>query len=127
MKPGRKKEILTDKEAEIMRMLWSHGPMFVREMVENYPDPRPHFNTVATTVRNLEAKGYVSHEVLGPSHRFFAVASKSDFRDRSLSEVIRNYFDNSYRNVVSALVDEQKISVDELKEIISLIENKKKK
>ena len=124
MKAGRKRQVLTEKESIIMNMLWKHGAMFVREMVELYPEPRPHFNTVATTVRILEEKGYVAHEVLGVSHRFYAVADKNDFRDRSLAEVIHNYFDNSYKSVVSALAEEEKISVEELREIIELIESK---
>lgn len=107
-----------------MHLLWEHGPMFVREMVELYPEPRPHFNTVATLVRILEEKGYVAHEVLGGAHRFHAVAAKNDFRDRSLAEIIRNYFNNSYKSAVSALAEEEKISVEELREIIDLIESK---
>jgi len=127
MKAGRKRQVLTEKEAMIMQMLWEHGPMFVREMVELYPEPRPHFNTVATTVRILEDKGYVSHEVLGTSHRFYTIAKKNDFRDRSLADVIRDYFDNSYKSAVSALAEEEKISVEELREIIDFIESKNKK
>lgn len=107
-----------------MQMLWEHGPMFVREMVELYDEPRPHFNTVSTQVRILEEKGYVGHEVVGTSHRFYAIARKEDFRNRSLAGVIRDYFDNSYKNVVSALAEEEKISVDELREIIELVERK---
>lgn len=124
MKAGRKKQLLTEKETEIMNLLWEYGPLFVREMVEFYPEPRPHFNTVATLVRILETKGYVTHEVLGSSHRFRAVADRSLFRNRSLADVIRNYFGNSYKMAVSALVEEEKISVDELKEIVDLIEKK---
>ncbi len=59
MKAGRKRQVLTEKEAPIMQMLWEHGPMFVREMVELYDEPRPHFNTVSTQVRILEEKGWV--------------------------------------------------------------------
>lgn len=124
MKAGRKPQTLTDKEAVIMNILWDNGPLFVREILEHYPEPKPHFNTVATTVRILEGKGYVMHEEFGACHRFSAVAKKEDFRDRSLAEVIRNYFGNSYRNVVSALAEEEKISTDELREIIDLIESK---
>ncbi len=127
MKAGRKRQVLTEKESIIMNMLWTDGPLFVREMVERYPQPRPHFNTVATTVRILEDKGFVAHEVYGSSHRFYAVAEKNNFRDRSLAEVIRNYFDNSYKNAVSALAEDEKISVDELKEIIDMIEHKNTK
>lgn len=122
MKPGRKRQTLTEKEAVIMNLLWDNGPLFVREMLERYPEPKPHFNTIATTVRILEGKGYVSHEVFGPSHRFFAIADRDEFRDKSLAEVIRDYFGNSYRSVVSALVKEEKISVDDLKDIIKMME-----
>ncbi len=127
MKAGRKKQILTQKEAVIMQMLWEYGPLFVREMLQLYPEPKPHFNTIATTVRILEGKGYVNHEVLGGTHRFFAVADKNEFRTRSLTDVIRDYFGNSYKSAVSALAEEEKISVDELKEIIAMIEGKDKK
>lgn len=124
MKAGRKRQTLTDKEAVIMNMLWERGPLFVREMVELYPEPKPHFNTISTTVRILEGKGYVDHEVVGTSHRFRAVVEKSDIQEKSMAEVIRNFFGNSYKTAVSALVEEEKISVDELKEIIDFIENK---
>ena len=110
-----------------MKMLWEHGPLFVREMVELYPDPKPHFNTVATTIRIMEEKGYVGHEVLGSSHRFYAIANKDDFCRRTLAGVIRDYFDNSYRSVVSSLVKDEKLSVDDLREIIAMIEKGEKK
>lgn len=124
MKAGRKRQVLTEKEAQIMQMLWSRGPMFVREMVALYPEPKPHVNTVSTTVRILEDKGYVSHEPVGGSHRYYAVARMEDFRERSLTDLVRNYFNNSYKSAVSALVEDEKISVDELREIIDLIERK---
>ena len=124
MKAGRKKQILTEKESIIMNMLWNNGPMFVREMLEHYPEPRPHFNTVSTLVRILEGKGYVSHEVVGNSHRFFATADKTAFQERGIADVIKNYFNNSYKMAVSALVEDEKLSVDDLKEIIQYIENK---
>lgn len=108
-----------------MNILWEHGPLFVRDMVAFYPEPRPHFNTVATTARILEGKGYVTHQSIGGSHRFEAVASRSDFRSKSLSDVIRNYFGNSYKSVVSTLVEEEKISASELREILEFIEQKK--
>lgn len=108
-----------------MNALWEHGHMFVREILALYPEPQPHFNTVATTVRILEGKGYVAHEEIGASHRFHAIARKEDFREKTLADVIKNYFGNSYKNVVSALAEEEKISADDLREILSMIESKK--
>lgn len=122
MKAGRKKQILTEKESILMNMLWDNGPLFVRDMVALYPEPKPHFNTIATTIRILEGKGHVGHEAFASCHRFFAIAQRDDFREKSLAEVIRNYFGNSYKNAVSALVSDDKITVDELREIINMVE-----
>ncbi len=107
-----------------MQMLWDGGPMFVREMLERYPEPRPHVNTVSTIVRILEEKGHVAHEAIGGSHRYHAVARKEDFRERSLRTLVGNFFNNSYKSAVSALVEEEKISVDELREIIDMVESR---
>lgn len=121
-RPGRKASAITEKEMAIMKMLWSAGPLFVREMLLRYPDPKPHFNTVSTTVRILEEKGYISHEVIGASYRYYAVAPQEQFRERSFKDLVANFFNNSYKSAVSALVQEEKISVDELREIIDLVE-----
>lgn len=110
-----------------MQMLWNHGSMFVREIVELYDEPRPHFNTVATTIRILEQKGHVAHEVVGGSHRFYAISQKEQFCQSSMSRIIRDYFSNSYLNAVSSLVREEKITVDELKELIEMVESQQKK
>ena len=127
MKAGRKRQLLTEKEAELMNLLWEHGPLFVREMLDLLPEPKPHFNTVATTVRILESKGYVEHEVFGPSHRFRAIADKNEFRSKSLGEVIRNFFGNSYKVAISSLIEDEKISVEEVKEILDIIEKNNNK
>lgn len=124
MKAGRKAQILTEKETILMRMLWDRGPMFVREMLEIYPEPKPHFNTVSTIIRILEDKGHVGHEVVGASHRYYAIARQEDFRKKSLARLVSDYFNNSYKSAVSALVEEEKISLDELREIIDLVERK---
>jgi len=126
MKSSRRAGLLTDKELPIMNALWERGPLFVREIVAGYPDPKPHQNTVATLVKILEEKGHVGHEVIGNSHRYFAVTPRQVVRERSLKDVIGNFFNNSYKSVVSALVAEEKISVDELKEIIRIVEERNK-
>lgn len=96
--------------------------MFVRELVELYPEPRPHFNTVSTQVRILEANGFLKHEAFGNSFRYEPAISEKEYGRRSLAGVIKNYFDDSYLSAVSAFVKEKKISVDELKSLIEQIE-----
>lgn len=126
MAKKRDKIVLTEKEEEIMKLLWEHGPLHVREMLEYYSEPKPHVNTVSTIVRILEQKGYVGHEAVGGSHRYHAIAKMEEFRRKTFGELIRNYFDNSYMGVVSALVEDEKISVDELKELINRVERGEK-
>lgn len=118
---------LTEREAEVMKQLWERGPLTVRHLLESYPDPKPHVNTVSTTVRILEDKGYVSHDPdSSKPFAYFATVPASAFGGRSLSQVIKSYFNNSYTSAVSALIEEEKISVDELRRIIDMVENKHK-
>lgn len=116
-------EKLTRREEELMRCFWQRGPLFVRELVALSPDPKPHFNTLSTMVRALEAKGYLSHEAFGSTYRYFPVVSEEEFSRRTLGSIINRYFENSYLGAVSALVEEEKISVDDLRELIDRIEH----
>lgn len=119
-KKDRKK--LTPKEEEIMSCFWQRGPLFVREVVDMMPDPKPHFNTVSTFVRSLESKGWLTHEQMGNSYRYAPAVSMMEYRERSLRGFIDRFFGRSYLNVVSSLVKEEKISTEELRELIERIE-----
>lgn len=116
---------LTNKEEEIMRVLWNLKKAFVKEVIDELPDPRPHYNTVSTIIRNLEEKGYIGHKAFGKTHQYFPLVSKEEYRKSFMQKTIQQYFESSYKNVVSFFAREEKISVDELKEIIDHIENKK--
>jgi len=115
---------LTNKEDEIMRVLWNLKKAFVKEVVEELPDPKPHYNTVSTIVRNLEEKGYISHKAFGKTHQYFPLVSKEDYRKSFMQKTIHQYFESSYKNVVSFFAREEKISVEELREIIEHLEHK---
>jgi len=118
-------EKLTNKEEEIMQILWRLEKAFVKEVVADLPKPRPHYNTVSTVIRKMEEKGFIKHEAFGNTHRYYPSISKEAYRKKYFSTAINNYFENSYKNVVSFFAKEEKISVEELKEIIKIIENKK--
>lgn len=120
------KDQLTPKEEELMQLLWDHGPIGISRLVELYPEPRPHFNTVSTVMRRLEAKGFAGHSDDSGTFIYYATARKEDFRSRRLGNFIKNYFGGSYYGAVSALVAEEKISADELKELLDLVERKGK-
>ncbi|MBQ8487118.1 MAG: BlaI/MecI/CopY family transcriptional regulator [Prevotella sp.] len=113
---------LTTKEKEIMDLYWQHGPMFVKELLEFYDEPRPHFNTLSTTVRILEKKGFLGHKQFGTSYQYFPAVSEQEYGRSSLTGIIKDYFDDSYLSAVSSFVKEEKISVDELKLLIETIE-----
>lgn len=118
---------LTAKEEEIMGFFWEKGPLYVKELLSFYNDPKPHFNTLSTIVRGLEEKGYLSHEAFGNTYRYFAVVSNEEFRSRTLKGVISKYFNNSYLSAVSSLVKKEEISVDELKQLIQEVEDAHRK
>ncbi len=105
-----------------MRHFWQKGAMFVRELVELYPNPKPHFNTLSTVVRSLEAKGCIAHESYGNTYRYYPTITEEEYGRSTIKGVVSRYFENSYLTAVSALVEEEKISLDELRELIARIE-----
>ena len=117
---------LTKREEEIMKLFWEKGPLFVKEIIPLLDEPQPHFNTISTIVRGLEAKGYVAHEAFGNTHRYYAAVSESEHGKQTLGSVVNRFFGSSYINAVSSLVKEEKISIEELKSLIDLVENQDK-
>ena len=113
---------LTAKEEEIMGYFWEKGPLFVKQLLDFYDEPRPHFNTLSTIVRGLEEKGFLSHEAFGNTYQYYAVVSRDDFKKKTLKGVISKYFNNSYLGAVLSLVKEEEISLDELKQLIRDVE-----
>lgn len=112
---------LTNREEEIMKIFWEQGPLFVREMLQYFDEPKPHFNTVSTIVRGLEEKGFVSHKSYGPTYQYFAAISEEEYGRRSIKSVVGRYFKNSYLSAVSSLVEDEEISLDELRELIEKV------
>ncbi|NIK92265.1 BlaI/MecI/CopY family transcriptional regulator [Mangrovimonas sp. CR14] len=115
---------LTNKEEEIMHILWRLEKAFVKDVLAEIHDDKPHYNTLSTIIRNLEDKGYVTYNAYGKTHQYYPIVSKEDYKKKFMNTAIESFFNNSYKNVVSFFAKEEKISVEELKEIIDLIENK---
>ena len=116
---------LTNKEEEVMHILWRLKKAFVKDILAEIEEDKPHYNTLSTMVRNLEEKKYVSYEAYGNSHQYFPIITIEEYRKTFMKSAIKNYFDNSYKNLVSYFAEEEKISADELRDILSIIENKK--
>lgn len=113
---------LSAREEEIMGFFWEKGPLFVRQIVEFYEEPRLHFNTVSTFVRGLESQGFLDHHALGGSYQYYPIVSREEYGKSTVRGAISKYFNNSYLSVVSSLVKEENISLDELKELIREVE-----
>ena len=118
-------EKLTQSEEEAMQALWKLDGGFTKDVLELLPEPRPPYTTLASTIRNLERKGYLRSEKLGNSYRYAPLISAAEYRKRFLGTFVGDYFKNSYKELVSFFAKEQKISADELKDIIEMIEKGK--
>ena len=117
---------LTNREEEIMELFWEKGSLFVKEIIEQLGEPKPHYNTISTIVRLLEEKGFVGHEQFGNTHRYHAIISREEFSRNTLKNMVGKYFNQSYASVVSMFVQEEKISLEEIQELIRQAENAKK-
>ncbi|AUC23737.1 transcriptional regulator [Polaribacter sejongensis] len=115
-------EKLTNKEEGIMHVLWKLEKAFVKDVLAEIKEDKPHYNTLSTIIRKLENKGYVGYNAYGKTHQYYPIVTKEAYRSGFMNTAIDNYFNNSYKNMVSFFAKEEKISVKELKEIIDLIE-----
>ena len=116
---------LTNKEEEIMHIIWKLEKAFVKEVMAEITEDQPHYNTLSTIVRNLEEKGFVAHNAFGNTHQYYPIVPIEEYRKKFMNTAIDNYFNSSYKNMVSFFAKEDKISAAELREILAMIENQK--
>ena len=112
---------LTKKEKEIMEFFWDKGPMFVRELQGCYQN-QPNFSTLSTQVHTLQVDGFLDREAFGSNYRYFPTVSAREYCNSGIHNLIDEYLDSSYSNVVMGFVKNEKLSVDDLKRIIDKIE-----
>ncbi|GAA4433349.1 BlaI/MecI/CopY family transcriptional regulator [Pontibacter saemangeumensis] len=118
-------EKLTQQEEEAMLVIWAQDGGFIKDFLEKLPEPKPPYTTLASTVKNLEKKGYLSSEKLGNTYRYAPLIHAEDYKKRFMKGFVGDYFKNSYKELVAFFARDQKISAEELKEIIDMIENRK--
>jgi len=104
-----------------MQVLWKLNKSFLREIVESMPAPKPHQNTVATLLKILIDKEFVSANVLGRQHEYYPLVSKEEYSKRTMKQMVKGYFEGSFSNVVSFMVKENNISVEELESLLQQI------
>jgi BlaI family penicillinase repressor len=116
---------LTRKEEDAMKILWKARKGFIKDLIELHPKPKPLYTTFSSVIRILEEKGYVGHKAYGKNHEYYPLIKKEDFRKVFMKDVVANYFGSSYKNVVSFFIDEKKLSTNDLKKLIEIIEKGK--
>ena len=116
-------EKLTHKEEEIMRILWDLKKGFVKDILEKMSEPKPPYNTISSTVRELESMGLVGHEAFGKTHRYFPILKKERYRKQSMQLFMRNYFGGSPTQFLSYFVKEEKLSANEIDQLLNDLKN----
>lgn len=118
---------LTKAEEQIMQILWQLNEAIVKDILEQISEPKPAYNTVSTVVRVLEGKGFIDHKAYGNSHVYFPTISEADYKKFTFDKMMKSYFNDSYKSLVSFIADEKKLGLNELDELTKLIDNLKNK
>ncbi len=108
---------LTKAEEELMQILWKLGKGFVNDILDELKNPKPAYNTVSTIVRILEKKGFVDHTAYGKSHEYYPIVSKKEYTKTYFGHFMKNYFGNSYREMVSFFTSDNNLNLLELEEL----------
>ena len=112
---------LTRAEEQIMHVLWDIEQGFVKDIIEKLPHPKPAYNTVSTIVRILEKKGFVAHRAYGKTHEYYPAVSKDKYTAAFMKNFIKNYFDDSFQELVSFFTKDKNLSLSEMEEIVQSI------
>ena len=109
-----------------MQVIWNLQEGNVKAFLDQMPDPRPPYTTLASTIKNLEKKGYVTSTLVGNTYLYKPAVSEEEYKQQFMQGFVQNYFNNSYKDMVNFFVTRKKLKPKELKEIIALIEEKNK-
>ena len=113
---------LTKAEEQVMQVLWKIEKGFVNDVLAQFPEPKPAYNTISTIVRILEKKGFIDHKAYGKTHEYFPTISKKEYTRNYFKGFMKNYFSNSYEALASFLTSDKNISITELEEMKALME-----
>jgi len=113
---------LTKAEEQLMQVLWRLEKAFVKDLIDELPDPKPAYNTASTIIRILETKGFISYEAFGRTHRYFPLISREDYMRYATEKLLGNYFENSVQGMLSFFIKEKKLDINDVNEIIKMID-----
>ena len=116
---------LAKREEQIMQVFWELNDAFIKEVIPNLPDPKPHYNSVATIVKILEEKGFLGHETIGNLYQYHPIISREEYQKHAMNDIVKQYFGNSYPRMLAFFAKEQNMSEVELQEIFEMIKSNK--
>ncbi|MTE26353.1 BlaI/MecI/CopY family transcriptional regulator [Winogradskyella ouciana] len=116
---------LTKAEEEIMQALWQLKKANVKSVIEILPEPKPAYNTVSTIIRILESKGFVDYEKQGKGHLYFPVVPKDAYSNQSINKLVDNYFQGSFKSMVSFFVQKNDVDVEDIETLLNEINKSK--
>ena len=114
---------LTKAEDQVMQILWVLEKGFVKDIIEQMPEPKPAYNTISTIVRILETKGFIDHKAYGKTHEYFPIISKEKYTKFYLNNLIKGYFNGSFNNLVSFFAKENKLNASDMQKLIDELKN----
>jgi predicted transcriptional regulator len=112
---------LTKAEEEIMHILWQLQKTNVKDIIAELPEPKPAYNTVSTIVRILETKGFVDYEKKGKGHLYYPIVQKQDYSNQSINTLVDNYFQGSFKSMVSFFVKKNDVDLKDMESILKEI------
>jgi len=115
---------LTKAEEQIMQTLWKLKTAYLKDILEALPEPKPHNNTVATLLKILITKEFVANEIHGRNHYYYPIVSKQDYTNGSINNIVENYFDGSFKEVVSFMIDKKKLKIKDIEILINQLKTK---
>lgn len=110
---------LTKAEDQLMQFLWKLEKAFVKDIIEQMPEPKPAYNTVSTIIRILEKKGFVGHNAYGKTHEYFPLITRPEYTRSYMKNFMRNYFSGSFQEMVSFFAKEDNMSLSDLDEMVA--------
>ncbi len=117
-------QTLTKAEEQIMQYLWKIEKGFLKDVLDLFPEPKPHTNTVSTILKVLKDKDFVDYHVFGRQHEYFPLVSQEQYSGKSMKSLVKNYFSGSYKNAVSFLVEKNEMSIEDLELLLNELKDK---
>ena len=120
---------LSKTEEQLMELIWKYKTIFMKDIIENYPDPKPATTTIATLLKRMQDKGFVAYKTFGNSREYYPLVKKTDYFSKHVKGIIKNYFDNSPMQFASFFTTSTNLTTEELEDLKKIVtdEIKRKK